>query len=394
MKIIHLIWDDIENPWIGGGGAVRTHEINRRLAKRHEITVITGNFPNAKLEEREGVKYLRAGIGRTHFLSLITYPFSVPFYLRKLEFDLVVDDFCAYSPAFAPLFTRNPVVALVQNLFGKKAIRRHKFLGFLSYLFEELSLHLYEHFLVISPSIEKKLKKKFGIDSNIQFIANAPEAALFSLAPVEKDFILFLGRLEVYQKGLDIIVKAFAAVTKTYPHIKLKLAGPINKKDKKKLDSMVEELRLRNQIEFVGIVSGKEKTFLLSHCLFVCMPSRYEGWPIVAIEAQASQKPVIGSNIPGLKDVVKDGETGLLVKPDNPEKLSEAMIYLIGNATLRQILGKNARQWAKNFSWDKLALLQEKFYIEVVSDYEERNRKNSHTKHTRNRQHYHDNPDD
>ena len=133
---------------------------------------------------------------------------------------------------------------------------------------------------------------------------------------------------------------------------------------------MIEELRLKKQVEFVGIVSGKGKADILSHCLFVCMPSRYESWPLVAMEAAACQKPVIGSNIPGIKDVVKDGKTGLLVTPDNPEKLSEAMIYLIENETLRQILGKNARQWAKNFTWDKLAILQEKFYIEVVSDYE------------------------
>jgi len=385
MKILHLIWDDLNNPWVGGGGAVRTYEINRRLAQKHEITVITGNFPNARSEEREGVKYLHAGIGRTHFLSLITYSFSVPFYIRKLDFDIVVEDFCSYSPVFAPLFSEKPVIALVQNVFGRKAIRRHRLLGFLSYLFEELGLHLYEHFIVISPSMEKKLKNKFGMDSNILFLANAPDTTLFSLSPREENFILFLGRIEVYQKGLDVLLKAFEAVTKAHPEIKLKLAGPINKKNKKKLDSIIERRQLGNQIEFAGVVSGKEKFDILSHCLFVCMPSRYEGWPIVAIEAAACRKPVIGSNIPGLKDVVKDGETGLLVEPENPEKLSEAVIYLIEDATLRRTLGENGRKWAKNFTWDKLALLQEKFYLEVVSEYERKNRKNSHSKHTRYR---------
>lgn len=370
MKILHLIWDDVDNPWIGGGGAIRTHEINKRLASRHEITVLTGNFPNSSTVKRDNVLYKRIGWGKFHLLSLVTYSFSVPFFLKKLKFDLVIDDFCAYSPAFAPLFTRKPVIALIQNLFGIKAIRKHRFLGILAYLFEEFGLYLYHNFIAISPYIECKIRKKISKNSRITFVTNAPDTILFSLEPIENDFILFLGRLEVYQKGLDVLIKAFASVAETYPHIKLKLAGPINKKDKKKLDSMIEDLRLRNQIEFVGIVSGKEKAFLLSHCLFVCMPSRYEGWPIVAIEAAACQKPVIGSNIPGLKDAVKDGETGLLVKPDNPEKLSEAMIYLIGNATLRQILGKNARQWAKNFTWDKLALFQERFYLEVVSDYE------------------------
>lgn len=370
MKILHLIWDDVDNPWIGGGGAVRTHEINKRLAKRHQITVLTGNFPHSRTVKRDNILYKRIGWGNFHLLSLITYSFSVPIYIKKLEFDLVIDDFCAYSPAFAPLYTRKPVIALIQNLFGTNAVRKHKFLGILAYLFEAFGLYLYHNFIATTPYIECKIRKEIGTNSRITCVTNASDTFLFSLPPIEKDFILFLGRLEVYQKGLDVLIKAFATVAETYPRIKLRVAGSTNKKDKKILDSMIEALRLRNQIEFVGIVSGKEKADILSRCLFVCMPSRYESWPLVAMEAAACQKPVIGSNIPGIKDAVKNGDTGVLVPPDNPEKLSEAMLDLIRDTTLRQMLGKNARQWAKNFTWDKLAILQEKFYLEVVSDYE------------------------
>ena len=235
MKILHLIWDDLDNPWVGGGGAKSTHEINKRLAARHEITVLTGSFPNSSPVIRDGVLYQRIGWGKSHLLSLVTYSLSIPFSIRKHKFDLIIDDFCAYSPAFAPLYTRKPVIALIQNLFETKAIQKHKLLGIWAYLFEGLGLYLYRNFIAISPSIEGKIRRKKGPGARITCLTNAPDAFLFSLESHEEDFILFLGRLEIYQKGLDVLIKAFAAVAKTYPHIELKLAGPIHKKDKQGL---------------------------------------------------------------------------------------------------------------------------------------------------------------
>lgn len=366
MKILHLIWDDLDNPWIGGGGAVRTHEINKRIASRHEVTVLTGNFPNSSSVRRDDVMYRRIGWGQSHFLSLVTYSFSIPFHIRRHKFDLVIDDFCAYSPAFAPLYTRKPVIALMQNLFGVHTITKHKFIGFLAYLFETFGIHLYRRFICVSPHMEREIRRRVATHSKTAFIANAPDAVLFSTESAEDDFILFLGRLELRQKGLDILIKSFAVVAQAYPRIKLRLAGPVNGKDKEKLDSMIEALGIYGRVEFVGSVWGQEKASILSRCLFVCMPSRYEGWPIVAMEAAACEKPVIGSNIPGIRDIVRHEETGLLVPTDNPQMLSEAMMHLIGNAELRQRLGRNARQWASDFTWDELAKRQEAQYVEMA----------------------------
>ena len=77
MRITHLIYDDLGNPWLGGGGAVRAREIYRRLAPRHQITLICGAYPGAPSEERvDGIRILRVGSQRSYALSRLTYALS------------------------------------------------------------------------------------------------------------------------------------------------------------------------------------------------------------------------------------------------------------------------------------------------------------------------------
>ena len=104
----------------------------------------------------------------------------------------------------------------------------------------------------------------------------------------------------------------------------------------------------------------------MGHALFVCTPSRYEGWGIVAIEAAAAAKAVIGTDIPGLADAIRADETGLLVPSENPQALAIAMKRLLSDAFLRKRLGIAGRKWAARFTWDRTARAQEKVYLEVI----------------------------
>ena len=105
----------------------------------------------------------------------------------------------------------------------------------------------------------------------------------------------------------------------------------------------------------------------MGHALFICIPSRYEGWGIVAIEAAAASKAVIGTNIPGLADAIRADETGLLVPSENPEALASAMNRLLGDAPLRKRLGQAGRKWATQFTWDRTAQAQEQIYLKVAT---------------------------
>lgn len=136
--------------------------------------------------------------------------------------------------------------------------------------------------------------------------------------------------------------------------------------DERKMGSLGTCALLDRQVDLGGEVSDSEKQELLRRCLAVVMPSRYEGWGIVAIEAAACGKPVIGQKVTGLIDSVRDGETGILVPYEDVDALAAAINRIVHDDELRHRMGTAGRKWARNFSWDEAARKQEEFYYKVL----------------------------
>ncbi|MBX7180163.1 MAG: glycosyltransferase, partial [Saprospiraceae bacterium] len=115
-------YDDIKNPYYGGGGALAVHEVAKRLAARqHEVLVLTGKYPGCKDEIIDGVQYKRIGF---HLLDArvgqLAFHFSLPWYAARLQYDIWVESFTPpFSTALLPLFTNKPVVGLTHLLGGK-----------------------------------------------------------------------------------------------------------------------------------------------------------------------------------------------------------------------------------------------------------------------------------
>ena len=364
MKILHLLYDDKDNPWLGGGGAFQTFAISKSLVERgHEVTVCTGNYPGAHEDEViDGVSYRRVGSSRNCLLSRLTYSLSARRLVRNIDYDLLVDDFSAFSPTFSPLFTQKPVVAVIRNLFGVHAVKKYKLLGIMAFLLERRGLGLYQSFVVNSPYLAEQLEKMMP-GKDIKVIPNIVDESLASLETLENNYILFLGRIDIYQKGLDTLLEAFQRVT-GHKQVELVIGG--GGKDIERLRGMLSRLDLQRQVRLEGMVYGQRKEELLSSCLFVCMPSRFESFGNVAIEAAACAKPIIGTRIPGLRDTVRDGETGILVEADNSEELSQAMLRLLDDSALRRKLGQAGREWARRFSLEETTRLTEQFYVECL----------------------------
>src|SRR4051812_12266683 len=91
MKIIHIIYDSIGNPWLGGGGAERTHEMYKRISRNNKVIILTGNYPKAE-KVIDGVEYKRVGFGSNYILSRISYLLFMPFYLLNSQGDIFVED--------------------------------------------------------------------------------------------------------------------------------------------------------------------------------------------------------------------------------------------------------------------------------------------------------------
>ena len=369
MKILHVIYDDVDNPWVGGGGALRAREINRLLVKQeNNICMITGNYPGARSCRMDGMQMVRIGYGNNYFLSRLTFTMLLPFYLKKFDFDIVVNEFSVFSPVFCHWFTRKPVAHTFYHHIGRQAFKKLFVLGIFAYIFEKMFLASARDIITISPSVTKEIERKnpdgqLQSKQRIECIYTGVDSELFDVEPVKGEYIAYIGRLDIYMKGLDILLNAYQTLLDT--KVRLKIAGTGPRKSQKKIKSLIAKLGIGENVDLLGRISDEEKKEFLRKALFIVMPSRYEGWGIAAIEASSCEKPVIGTNISGLKDAVMDGETGILVEPDDPQALSTAMRSLLENESKRDEMGKSGREWARNFKWEAIAEKQYAFYEEV-----------------------------
>ena len=142
-----------------------------------------------------------------------------------------------------------------------------------------------------------------------------------------------------------MLLDAFARIAPDYPELALKKARSASPGWIARVDRLVQRHHLAARVEAVGEVDEEGREELLGRALFVCMPSRYKGWGMVAVEAAAG-KAVLGTRIRGLKDAVRHGETGLLVEAGREEALAQGMRFLLDDDKERWRLGVQARPWA------------------------------------------------
>ncbi len=257
-------------------------------------------------------------------------------------------------------------IIAVHHQVGEAPLKKYKIFGIFPYFFEKTAGRFYKYIITVSPSITEIIKKKYKDKKVYRLIYNGINSELFTVEPKEGDYIAFLGRIDVYMKGLDILLEAFSKVRKK--DLKLKIAGSGKEGDIRSLKVLSEKLNITDRIEFLGRISDDKIKDFLGESLFVAMPSRFEGWGITAIESGACGKAVIGTDIPGLRDAIIHNETGILIEPDRRDLLARAIERLLENKEERERFAQNGRDRARKFDWDKIAEEHEKFYQEVLED--------------------------
>jgi glycosyltransferase involved in cell wall biosynthesis len=181
----------------------------------------------------------------------------------------------------------------------------------------------------------------------------------------EHDYILFLSRIDIYTKGLNILIDAFRLVSDKFKELRLVLAGYEFNSTAKLLKRV--PMGLGDRVSYAGFVSGEEKMRLLSRAKVFVLPSRHESHPVSVLEAMACGRAVLVSNIPELRYIGENG-IGLTFKNGSSQDLSEKLSLLLENSELRQSLGDNGRRYASQFLWDDMALRFERFLFKVASE--------------------------
>ncbi len=366
MNILVINWQDIKHP-LGGGAEVHLHEIFRRIVARgHSVTLFCSIFGDAPREETiDGIRILRSG-GRHLFNFRVPMRYRMEF--RHTGFDVVVDDMNKI-PFFTPWFVREPLVGMVLHLF-RESIFREAFLPIALYVYltERLALWAYRKvpMAVISKSTEEELAK-FGFPHthlrNVRIAVDLERYKELAIPKSPVPLIGYLGRIKKY-KSVDHLLKAFTIIRSQVKDAKLMIVGDGD--GLPELRALAQKLGIADAVTFTGFVPLDEKVRLINQMHVVVNTSAKEGWGLTVTEANACGVPVVASDVPGLRDAVKDGETGLLYKYGTVQQLADHVLRMLRDEALRQRFAVEAKKYAATFNWDDCADRMLKLLEETV----------------------------
>lgn len=350
--MLHLIYDDRANPWVAGGGAVRAFEIYRRLAGRVTATIITGSYPGAEDGTRDGVEFARIGARRPYAWSRLTYGLRANWLLRTADYDVAVFDYSAYTPIFVP--RGRPVGLAVHHVTGPTARARWgRVVGGVVAGLERAMLRRARWISLSARVVEPEVRAGAMVGARVELVGAGVAEEFFHVRREESDYVLFFGRLDVFQKGLDTLIEAFRILRSTRPDLRLRIAG--RGKDAPLVERMVEEAGLVDGVELLGPVSDERRLELLSGAVLMLMPSRFEGFGLVAAEAMAAGVPLVASDAGSLPEVMAPPHGGVTVPAGDAAALADAAGMLLDDPRGRAELSRAAREHARRFTWEAVA---------------------------------------
>lgn len=372
MRFLVINWRDIKNPE-AGGAEIHLHEIFKRITQdNHQVTLLASKYKGCKKEETiDGIRVIRIGTKFTFFFFVFLYYITK---FRKYNFDFVIDDI-SKMPLFTPLYVRKPLIAIIHHIHGKTLFKELPFiLAIIVYLCERLIPLFYKKIpiVTVSESTKKELIFKGFSRDDIEIVYNGVNNNLFVPGTKsKKELIIYVGRVKKYKQLEDLII-AFKVVKENGRNLELIIAGRGDYHEK--LRELVKKLNIdSNSVKIYQDITEQEKISILQKGWVYVITSMKEGWGLSLIEANACGTPIIAYNIPGLKDSVKNGQTGLLVKSRDIKKLAKTIDKVLSDTELRKKLTENTTIWARNFDWDKAS----KQFLRLVFDYEKHyNREN------------------
>ena len=326
------------------------------LADRYDITVVTARLRRDLPQEEEmgKVKVVRVGTGGA--IDKWLYPFLAARAAAKLRPDLI--HAVLESFAGAALVRCKKTIPSAKRLLTCQSTNTKLLLKRIHDSADRVT--------AISTALIERAKQ-FG-KKNVQLIPNG-----ISLNEIDRERkrtakvpgrILFVGRLEP-MKGVDTLLRAFSAVLKR-DKIDAFLYIVGDGSQKRTLTRLAKSLKLGDRCRFLGYIAPPEVFREFAEAEIFCGLSRSEALGNVFLEAQAAGCAVLATKTGGIPDIVKDGETGLLVKPDSVEKTTELLLQLLEDGQLRSHLGKAGIQNAKAYDWSEIAQKYGEVYEEML----------------------------
>jgi glycosyltransferase involved in cell wall biosynthesis len=367
VNILVVNWQDRANPY-AGGAEIHLFEIFSRLASAgHRVRLVCSGWKGAPSRASiDGIAIERVG-GRNSFALLARH--AVHRAIGVDQPDILIED-VNKLPLFLGIGTKLPFCAIVPHLFGTTAFDEASWpIAATVWAAERPLPRAYRRagFHAISESTRDDLVSRGVQSDRIRVIHPGVDSRRFT-PPLEGrrsavPTFLYVGRLKRY-KGVAIALHALALARRRRPDLRLEIAGTGDYRAE--LEQLATRLELDRAVAFLGFVSEERKIDLLRAAWANVFPSPKEGWGITVMEAAACGTPSVASDSPGLRDSIRQGETGFLVPHGDVEGLAAKMVELADSPLLIARLGERARRFAEGHSWERATTATERHLTEII----------------------------
>jgi glycosyltransferase involved in cell wall biosynthesis len=319
----------------------------------HIVSIRNADIPGAKVHS--------VCIGKVNsknvifvMLSYFRLLFCISRIIKKIAPDIVNAHYALTHGVIAAYANRHPLIISVwgSDVIWDKVVRIPSFMKiFLKYAFKKAdavcvtSKFMIQYVLPVAPREINISQIPFGIDCNLF-------APVDFKKPADCIRIGYVKTLEGLY-GPDVLINAIQRVLKVMPDAKLIMAG--SDKMNGKLKTLAEELNIADKVEFTGFIPNEKVPELLNSFDIYVHPSICtESFGVAVLEASACGCPVVATRIGGVPEVCIDGRTGILVEPNNPDALADAIIKLAKNPELRHNMARAGREFVvNNYDWNK-----------------------------------------
>ncbi len=387
MKVLMLSWEF--PPFNVGGISQHVYELSRALVEDGvEVDVVTNASSPPYEEEVDGIKVHRVLAYHGHPVNFISWVHQFNFAMMERaaslinseeNFDLIHahDWLTAYAARGLKHIFHLPMVATIHATeYGRNGglfTEEQRYIGEIEWWLT------YEAWKVICCSrfMEEEIKGVFNLpEDKVQIIPNGIRPRAFQVdeidyrvkerfVPNQEKIIFFIGRL-VKEKGVQDLLRSFPLVREQFPGARFVIAG--SGLYEEELRRISTAMGIEDYVHFVGYIDNHTRNQLYQLSSVAVFPSHYEPFGLVALEAMASETPVIVGDVGGFQEIVKHGSNGLRVVPDNPEHLAEQINYLLDTPEVSRKLVENAsRDIREKYSWSGVARTTSSTYSEIIS---------------------------
>lgn len=347
LSVLIINWRDPKHPNAGGAEAY-LFEIAKRIARDgHVVEWLTAAFPGAEhTEEYGGIRFIRVGNRFTVYAAAMLY------YVRYLRdrFDFVIDSSNGI-PFFSPLFSMKPKMCVVYHVH-QKIFEKHlpwPVSSWFKWLEVRLVPLIYKgvSFLTISGTTREEMEQYRISARPIRIVRPGYDPALEPGLKAARPTIVYVGRLKRY-KRVHLLVEAMTEIRTSIPDAVLRIVGTGD--ELASLQDLTERLGLSECVVFDGFVTDDEKKKYLQQAWVCVCPSEMEGWGITAVEAAACGTATVAFDVPGLREAIRHGFSGLLV-PEGSD-IAQPILDVLTNGAFRANLERGGIARAGELSWD------------------------------------------